>query len=106
MAKIEFLFFKDCPNWKKALRNLNLVLSEEGVNISVRKVQVRSETEAADWKFPGSPTIRINGKDFEPNFQDPGKYALVCRTYPGGENDGALPSEEALRTAIRNAFPL
>ena len=106
MRKIEFLFFKDCPNWKKALKNLNLVLSEEGVNILVRKVQVKTENEANDWKFPGSPTIRVNGKDIEPNFQDPGKYALVCRTYPDGEKDGALPPEEALRTAIRNAFPL
>ena len=106
MAKVEFLYFKDCPNWKKALKSLNMILSEEGVNVSVRKIQVRSEDEAADWKFPGSPTIRVDGKDIDPTYRDPGKYTLVCRSYPGGEKDGALPPEDAIRRAVRKAFPL
>ncbi|MBI4161928.1 MAG: DUF2703 domain-containing protein [Acidobacteria bacterium] len=106
MADIVFLYFKDCPNWRKALKNLNLILSEEGVNTAVRKVQVQTEAEAIRWKFTGSPTIRIGNRDVDPSFRDPGRYSLSCRKYAGGEGDGGLPPDEMVRRAVRNAFPL
>ena len=106
MADVQFLYFKDCPNWRKALRHLNMILSEEGVNTRVNKYLIKTGEEAKKRKFAGSPTIRIGGKDVDPGFRDPGEYALVCRSYPGGDADGALPTEEMIRKAVRAAFPL
>jgi glutaredoxin len=106
MTDVMFLYFKDCPNWKKALKSLNMILSEEGVNTRVRKIQIRSEEEAVKRKFTGSPTIRIDGKDIDPSYRDTGAYVLACRNYPGGPDEGGLPPEEMIRRAVRVAFPL
>ncbi len=50
-------------------------------------------------KFPGSPTIRINGKDIADTHKYTG-YSQQCRVY---EADGILqgiPSEKLIRKAI------
>ncbi|MCZ6671159.1 MAG: hypothetical protein O6947_09030 [Acidobacteria bacterium] len=106
MVDIMFLFHKDCPNWKRVLKTLNMIISEEGVNVDVRKIQIRTELDAAKRKFPGSPTIRIDGKDIDPSYRDTGKYGMVNRDYPGGEPGSNLPSENLIRKAVQAAFPL
>lgn len=106
MTDVTFLYFKACPNWKKALKSLNMILSEEGVNTQVRKIQIRTEEEAVKRKFTGSPTIRIDGKDIDPSYRDTGTYALVSREYPGGPDEGGLPPDDMIRRAVREAFPL
>ncbi len=106
MVDIMFLFHKDCPSWKSVLKTLNMIVAEEGVNVDVRKIQIRAEMDAIKRKFPGSPTIRINGKDIDPSFRDTGKYGMVNREYPGGEAGNSLPSENLIRKAVRAAFPL
>ena len=106
MVDIMFLFHKDCPNWKCVLKTLNMIVAEEGVNVDVRKIQIRTELDAIRRKFTGSPTIRINGKDIDPSYRDSGKYGLVNREYSGGEAGDTLPSENMIRKAVRIAFPL
>jgi hypothetical protein len=36
---------------------------------------------AAARRFPGSPTIRVDGIDIKPGFADPGHYTPRCRLY-------------------------
>lgn len=52
-------------------------------------------------RFPGSPTIRINGRDIEP--QETASYGLMCRLYTDGSG---APSHQRLRDAIRRARDL
>lgn len=53
---------------------------------------------AASVRFPGSPTIRINGRDVDPGYVDSGDYTPRCRLYR--TSDG-LPGK--LRTRPRGA---
>jgi hypothetical protein len=82
---------------------LERVLSEEGVDASVERVEVESDEQAERERFPGSPTIRLNGEDAIP--PHPGEpFSLTCRVYR--LRDGrisATPDPEDLREAIRRA---
>jgi hypothetical protein len=49
-------------------------------------------------QFPGSPTVRINGLDAEPDGEL--SVGLACRLYTGRRG---LPSDEALHLPISSA---
>ena len=58
------------------------------------RIRQEAEAEAKALLFPGSPTIRIEGKDVEPN--EASAPGLACRLY---SNLTGVPSEQALRLA-------
>ena len=62
-----------------------------------------STAMAHSLKFSGSPTIRINGRDIEPQEGGIASFGLMCRLYADG--NGA-PSHQRLRDAIRRAREL
>jgi hypothetical protein len=61
-------------------------------------VSVNSDAEAKTLRFPGSPTIRVNGTDVEPN--ETKTRGLACRLYA---NSYGIPSEAMLRVALSRA---
>jgi len=97
---IRFLYYKDCPSHETALQRLREVLEEEGVQASVEVLEVRTESEAQEHSFVGSPTIRIDGRDIAPISED-AVYGLTCRAYY--KEDGRispLPPKDMIRKAI------
>jgi len=96
--KIEVLYVPGCRNYEPALERLRKVLASQSVRDRVVTLPVSTEAEATALRFPGSPTIRINGEDIEPSQASvPG---LACRLYT---DQRGLPSEAALRAAISAA---
>ena len=95
---IEVLFVPGCPNHEPAVERLKNVLQSEAINATVQEVAVTDESTARLLKFPGSPTVRINGRDVESNLQQ--SYGLACRLYPGGTG---VPSLETLQRAVAGA---
>ena len=95
---IEVLFVPGCPNHEPAVDRLRKVLRSEAITASIQEIAVTDEAMARSFRFPGSPTIRINGRDVESTTQQ--SYGLACRLYPGGTG---LPSVEVLRPAIVGA---
>ena len=79
--KIELLWFQDCPNHQAARTVLRAVLHEKGISESFEDIDATDADVAAKYHFPGSPTVRVNGQDIEPGFQDPGDYTPRCRLY-------------------------
>ena len=79
--KIELLWFRDCPNHEEARRVLREVLQEQSISVAFEDIDATDPDVAAKHHFPGSPTVRVNGKDVEPGFQDPGDYTPRCRIY-------------------------
>ncbi|HLF75949.1 MAG TPA: DUF2703 domain-containing protein, partial [Dehalococcoidia bacterium] len=80
--RIEFLWFRDCPNHQPARELLRAVLQEKRISEAfVEDIDATGPDVAAEHRFPGSPTVRVNGKDVEPGFQDPGEYTPRCRLY-------------------------
>jgi hypothetical protein len=96
---IELLYFGGCPSYREAWNQILEVLVAEQLEATVRVVPVETPERAAELRFPGSPTIRINGTDLEPVEQT---GTMACRVYR--ENDGkGWPSRELLKRRIREA---
>jgi hypothetical protein len=98
--KIEIFYVPHCPNHAVALRRLRAILSPESFQTHVREVLVTDTRMAQTLKFPGSPTIRVNGQDVEPPSEKSPAVGLMCRLYLDGTG---APSEERLRAVIEEA---
>jgi hypothetical protein len=97
--RIEVLYLEDCPNYMPAMDCLKTVLRQEALSAEISQVEVKDASTARALNFFGSPTIRINGLDIDPNSRAVTQTGFACRRYPGG-----LPSEEMIRTALREAL--
>jgi hypothetical protein len=52
-------------------------------------------------RFLGSPTVRVNGRDVDPDAVDRTDYGLKCRIYrPDHPGESQLPPEEWIRAAL------
>jgi hypothetical protein len=96
--KIEVLYVPNCPNHAVALSRIRRVMSAEGFQAQVNQILVEDPAMARSLRFPGSPTVRVNGLDVEPQTQL--SFGLMCRLYSDGSG---APSQESLRLAIKNA---
>lgn len=97
--RIEFLYWEECPSHELALLRLREILGERQISDPVHLIEVTTERQAAAVRFPGSPTIRVDGEDLFPVADGP--YGLTCRVYY--TNDGrvtALPTTEMIRKAM------
>lgn len=96
--KIEVLFIPGCANYEPAVARMKKVLAAEALSVEVQGIAVGTDEEARALMFPGSPTIRVDGHDVEPNTM--GAAGLNCRLYA---NHTGVPSEEVLRLAVARA---
>ena len=80
MQRIEILFWEGCPSYPEALELLREVLAQEGVEAAVEVREVRTDAEAEALAFPGSPTVRVDGRDVD-QAGAAGTPALSCRIY-------------------------
>lgn len=102
--RIEFLWFDGCPNHLEARRALEGVLATRGLAPArIESVRV-DESTAEALRFPGSPTIRIDGRDIEPRFRDPGAYALSCRVYETPAGRRGTPPPDWIERAVDEAI--
>ena len=100
---VELLWWDGCPSHPEALADLQRILREEGIETEVSRIEVTDDDQARRERFPGSPTIRINGEDIvTPAEAEP--YSLTCRIYR--TRDGRVspvPDPEDVREAVRRA---
>lgn len=102
--KIQLLYFSGCPNLEYARKNLFEAVEKTRIkHYHIEEIEVRTEEEALRYKFPGSPTVRINGVDVDPSYIDNGKYGLVCRMYKVGERFYGAPTVDMIKEAIEDA---
>jgi hypothetical protein len=101
--RVELLWWEGCPSYAETLADLDRVLSEEGVEAEVELVEVESDEQARADRFPGSPTIRIDGRDaLPPSEAEP--HSLTCRIYRLRDGrPSPTPDPEDIREAIRRA---
>ena len=99
--KVELLWWEGCPSYPETLGDLRRVLRDEGVEAEVDLVEVETDEQARAERFPGSPTVRLDGVDaIPPPETEP--FSLTCRVYR--LRDGrisATPDPEDLREAVR-----
>ena len=96
---VEVRFVEGCPNLPVIRQRLGVALDAVGRgDIDVRLRAVRTDAEAAELGFTGSPTIFINGAD--PFVHSHSLVGLSCRLYSTAEGVSGSPSVEQLITAL------
>jgi hypothetical protein len=103
--RIQILWFEGCPNHVAARATIDDVLRSAGVEAEVESQCISSDDEARAARFAGSPTIRVNGVDIEPGFEDSGDYALSCRVYTTAHGLRGTPEREWLEAALARSQP-
>jgi hypothetical protein len=102
--EVEFLWWRECPSWERALAMLREEMEGAGLDPgSVRVTEIETDGDAHRTGFPGSPTIRIDGADVQPPAEGEPR-SLTCRVYR--HRDGRispLPDREDLREALAKA---
>lgn len=80
-AGVELLWWRGCPSWERALQILRTEMTAVGLDPGTIEVsEVETDADAERRGFPGSPTIRINGRDIQPlGSAEP--HGLMCRVY-------------------------
>jgi hypothetical protein len=99
--KVELYWWDGCPSYPEALALLQSVLSERGLTVEIELREVKTDDEAVELAFPGSPTIRVDGRDIDP-VGARSRPALNCRIYhlPDGRVS-PIPSREQLEEALQ-----
>jgi hypothetical protein len=101
---IELLWWEGCPSTERALQELRGALLDLGLeNLEPRMREIRSQSEAEQAGFVGSPTILVDGRDVAPAPGEP--VALACRVYR--RRDGRIsptPDPDDLREALEVAL--
>ena len=97
---IDVLTFNGCPHGKPALELVERVVGELGIEATIRRVDVPDAEAAAEQRFLGSPTVRVNGRDVEPGAEERSDYALSCRVYRTTSGFAGQPDEQLLRDAL------
>jgi Alkylmercury lyase len=103
---VEILYFDGCPNHAALESRLDGLLNRAGVATELELHRIDSEAEARRLRFLGSPTVRVDGRDVEPDAERREDYGLKCRLYRTAH--GALvgqPSDELLLAALEHGLP-
>lgn len=79
---------------------LDELLGQLAPGAAVREIDATEPAIAQRHRFPGSPTIRIDGRDVDPSYQDPGDYTPRCRLYRTSRGLGGLPERNWIEAAI------
>jgi hypothetical protein len=114
--KVELLYFDGCPGYERARWALEDALVQEDIRADMETISVDTDEAARKHRFPGSPTIRIDGLDLFPverlgskpewhlggciAYQERPRWHLCCRLYqtPDGQKDH--PTTEMIRKRL------
>ncbi len=97
--KVEVLYFDGCPTYETATKTLRAILAQEGMEADVELVAVNSDEEAQKLRFPGSPTIRVDGEDLFP-IAEREDWRLGCRVYATPEGLRGSPTADMFKEAL------
>jgi hypothetical protein len=104
VPRVELLFWDGCPSHPRALADLREAVAAAGLDPGAIEVrEVPDQAAARREGFPGSPTIRVDGRDIAPAAGDP--VMLACRVYR--RRDGRVspvPDPDDLRAALAAAL--
>jgi hypothetical protein len=100
---VEILYFEGCPNHEPARALVELTSRALGIETELRLVEVLDNATARRHRFLGSPTIRVNGCDIDPQPPEPAEYSLSCRLFRTEHGTRGQPEARWLQDALRRA---
>ena len=100
---VEVLTFKGCPNRDAAIALVERVGKQLASNAEMRVIEVSDQQAAEQTRFLGSPTIRVDGHDIEPDADRRQEFVHACRLYQGQDSLHGVPEADWLRQALLTA---
>jgi hypothetical protein len=100
---VEVLYAEHCPNFPAALALVQRVAAELGLAVDVRTTMITDQAAAERAQFVGSPTVRVNGRDVDPEGELGAEYTLECRLYWHQHRLAGYPQERWVRDALLRA---
>jgi hypothetical protein len=97
---IEVLYVQDCPHCPGTLALVERVRAELGIDAQLRTTLIVDQAAADQARFPGSPTVRIDGRDVEPGSEPTTEYTVGCRLYRLEHRFAGQPEERWIREAL------
>ena len=97
---VEILSFDGCPNRDAAIDLVECVSSRLGLEPELRLVDVPDHETARRLRFLGSPTIRIGGRDVDPESEARTDFSLSCRVFRTESGISGQPDERWIREAL------
>src|SRR5689334_998413 len=97
---VDLLWFQGCANHAAARSMLEEVIAELAPGTPIRDLDATDSWLAARLRFPGSPTIRVDGVDVDPTFVDPGDYTPRCRLYWTSTGLRGVPERSWIEDAL------
>jgi hypothetical protein len=97
---VEILYTDACPFWKTTLQTINEVLKELNIAVPVKETRIATLEEAKRYRFPGSPTVRINGVDIDPAAKQTVGF-IGCRIYTHNGRIYEYPTKQMIKTALK-----
>ena len=100
---IEVLYVQDCPHYPEALAMVERVRAELGIDSQLHTTLIIDQAAAEQARFPGSPTVRVEGHDVEPGSGPAIEYVLGCRLYRLEHRFAGHPEERWVCEALQRA---
>jgi hypothetical protein len=105
MVVVEILVTPGCPREDAAIELVGDVARTLRVRPWLVLLEVVDLEQANRESFPGSPTIRVNGRDVDPTTRRPYAGAsLACRDYAARSDSTGLPDRRLVKAALRDAL--
>ena len=92
---VQIQYFQGCPNSTEMIRRVKEAISGIENGVGYQEILIETNELAEKIKFRGSPTLLINGEDFEGR-EEPREASLNCRYFQNG-----LPSVEDIKVKIQ-----
>jgi hypothetical protein len=86
---------------KRLLSRLRQLLHTSNIDAELIEREVITDEMAVEHRFLGSPTVRINGVDIDPNLWDRDEYGLSCRLYQTPDGLAGAPPDEWIVRALQ-----
>ena len=97
---VEIFYFEGCPHAQPTVDLVRAIVAETDGAVDVREVIITSEDDALRLRFLGSPTVRVDGQDVDPDAEGREDYGFQCRVYPNGAGLDGLPPATWIRSAL------
>jgi hypothetical protein len=97
-VRVELLYADGDPAAMEARQNLVEVLTEDAFETPIQMIAVGSKADAELLDMRGSPMVRIDGEDIDPDSRAP--VGIGAREYGGGS---PVPDKPLIRRAVERA---
>ncbi len=99
-ANVELLYFDGCPNHDELLARVTRLLARSATPTRLVLHEITDEQSAQRARFLGSPTVRVDGRDIEPDAATRIDFAVRCRLYRTPDGLRGIPPDAWILAAL------